>query len=322
LYFKIIKPVKHHPFAFLLAPTIAFLACSCARNHQETFSMMGTDATMDQEEAIPAADSPEYTAADFVSSSAARENAADTARRFVRTAELRFKTKDAIKATYAVEDIIVRHGGFVEETELKSITHHTASIRVSRDSTLETTSYTINNTMKLRVPFRKLETALKEIAAWAQFMDYRKVSATDVRLSFLRNDLTRRRAARREKRIESAIDEKGEKLSRIVDAEDRLAVRQEQADHALLSNLELKDKIEFSTITILLRQEHTSKRVMKAIEEKYHPGFGFRFADALKTGWRGFIEFMIFIANFWALWLFLAGFLVGIRYYRRKKKNR
>ncbi len=299
---------------------IAFFISSCAQSNKEYISDM--EAPMAEEMAVPAPASPEYTAADFVSSSAARENAADTARRFIRTAELRFKTKDAIRATYAIEDIIVKHGGFVEDTELRSVINYTASGRVSRDSTLESTFYTISNTMRLRVPFRKLDPALKEIAAWAEFMDYRKVSATDVRLSLLRNDLIRRRVARQEERLESAIDGKGEKLNQIVDAEDRLAARREQADNALLSNLELKDKIEYSTITIQLWQDRTAKRVMKADEEnidEYRPGFGIRFADALKVGWRGFVDVVVALANFWALWLIIAGIFAGIKWYKRRK---
>jgi hypothetical protein len=265
----------------------------------------------------------EYTAADFVSSSAARENAADTARRFIRTAELHFKTKDAIRTTYAIEDIIVRHGGFVENTELRSIINYSESIRVSRDSTIESTFYTIRNTMKLRVPFRKLDATLKEIAAYAEFMDYRKMSANDVRLSLLRNDLTRRRVARQEKRLEIAINEKGDKLNQIAAAEDLLAARQEQADHALLSNLELKERIDFSAIAVELWQERTVKRVMKANDkkiDKYRPAFGVRFTDALKAGWYGFVEFVIFMANFWTLWLIVAGIYMGIKYNKRRKK--
>ncbi len=315
--------MKHYLLIHLFALTaIIFLSFSCARSHKEAPLMMETSVMADETALAPS--STEYTAADFVSSSAARENTADTTRRFIRTAELHFKTKDAIRATYAIEDIITRHGGFVEDTELRSTVNHTTSIRVSRDSTLESTFYTISNTMKLRVPFRQLDPTLKDIAAWAEFMDYRKVSATDVRLSLLRNDLTRRRVARQEKRLESAIDEKGEKLNQIADAEDRLAVRQEQADQALLSNMELKDKLEFSTITVQLWQERTCKRVMKANEksiDRYHPGFGIRFADAIKAGWQGFIDFVIFMMNFWALWLIGAGIIVEIRYYRKRRKK-
>ena len=305
---------------------IVFLAFSCAKSHNyEAEPAMYDFGQVEYELATSASAAPaEYAAADFVSSSAARENAADTSRRFIRTAELHFKTKDAIRTTYAIEDIVARHGGFVENTELRSIVNRTESVRVSRDSILESTFYTISNTMKLRVPFRRLDTTLKDIAAYSEFMDYRSVNATDVRLSLLRNDLTRRRVARQEKRLESAIDEKGDKLNHIVTAEDRLAARQEQADHALLANLELKDRIEFSGITVELWQERSCKRVMKANEEKidkYRPGFGVRLADALKTGWRGLVEFVIFMANFWTLWLVVAGVYLGIRHYRRRKKK-
>ncbi len=319
--------MKHYTFFCLLVlPVMAFLIFSCAQNHKEALSLMEAPVAMDVAEEIPLVQSSsEYTAVDFVSSSAAREYTADTTRRFIRTADLHFKTKDAILATYAIEDIITKHGGFVENTELRSIIDYSTSLRVSRDSTLESTFYTISNAMKLRVPFRQLDAVLKEIAGWAEFMDYRKVSATDVRLSILRNDLTRRRVARQEKRLEEAIDEKGKKLNQIADAEDRLAIRQEQADNALLSNLELKDQIAFSSITVQLWQERTCKRLVKANEEnidEYRPGFGVRFVDALKTGWQGFVTLVVVMANFWVLWLIVAGVFAGVKWYKWKKRGK
>ncbi len=320
--------MKYHPSNCLLSLLfIALLVCSCSQNRKEALSLMEAPVMADEAMEIILAEPPsEYTAVDFVSSSAARENAADTSRRFIRTAELHFKTKDAIRTTYAIEDIVAKHGGFVENTELRSTIDYSTSIRVSRDSTLESTFYTISNTMRLRVPFRRLDTVLKEIAVWAEFMDYRKVNATDVRLSLLRNDLVRQRVARQEQRLESAIDEKGNKLNQIVSAEDRLAARQEQADNALLSNLELKDRIEFSTITVQLWQDRTSKRVVKANEEnidEYRPGFGTRFCDALKAGWQGFTTFVVVMTHLWVLWLIIVGVFAGIKWYKWwRKKNK
>ena len=316
-YSKWVKLIRLITFS-----TIIFLVFSCSQspNYEASQAIYDEMAYVESESVAPS----EYSTVDLVSSSAARENATDTSRRFIRIAELRFKTKDAIRATYAIEDIIARHGGFVENTELRSVINRIETIRVSRDSTLESTYYTISNTMKLRVPFRKLDATLKEIAAYAEFMDYRKVSATDVRLNLFRNDLTQRRIARQEKRLQNAIDNKGERLNQITAAEDLLAARQKQADQAQLANLELKDRIEFSAIAVDLWQDGTVKRIMKANEEKidkYRPTFGVRFSDALKAGWYGFVEFVIFLTNFWILWLMVAGVFVGIRHYRRRKKK-
>ena len=94
----------------------------------------------------------------FISSSAAVENGKDSTRRFIRTAELKFKVKSVIKSTYDIEDITNRQGGFVTYTNLTSDINNVTTIAVSADSTLETTYYTVTNSIKIRVPNTKLDT--------------------------------------------------------------------------------------------------------------------------------------------------------------------
>ena len=54
-----------------------------------------------------------------ISSSAARQGT-DTTHRFIRTADLRFRVKNVIKATLRIEDIVGAHHGWVAKTELRS----------------------------------------------------------------------------------------------------------------------------------------------------------------------------------------------------------
>src|SRR5688572_8732959 len=55
----------------------------------------------------------------YISSSAAKVNA-DTSRKFVRTANMKFKVKDVRKSTFGIEDIISKRDGFVSYTNLNS----------------------------------------------------------------------------------------------------------------------------------------------------------------------------------------------------------
>ena len=56
----------------------------------------------------------------LISSSAAIENGKDSTRKFIRTAELKFKVKSVVEATGDIENITTRLVGFVSSTELKS----------------------------------------------------------------------------------------------------------------------------------------------------------------------------------------------------------
>ena len=57
-----------------------------------------------------------------VSSSAAVENK-NSNRKFVRTADVKFKVKNIAKSTYAIEDATTKFGGFVTYTNLQSNIH-------------------------------------------------------------------------------------------------------------------------------------------------------------------------------------------------------
>ena len=79
-----------------------------------------------------------------VSSSAAVENK-NSNRKFVRTADVKFKVKNVAKSTYAIEDATTKFGGFVTYTNLQSNIHNEDRTKVSQDSTLVTTKYKVDN---------------------------------------------------------------------------------------------------------------------------------------------------------------------------------
>jgi Domain of unknown function (DUF4349) len=128
-----------------------------------------------------------------ISSSAAIENYKDPERKFVRTADIKFKVKSVVNTTTDIENICTAQGGFVIYTNLASnIDDHTET-PISADSILETTHYTVTNTMTLRVPNTKLDSTLKDIAKSIDYLDYRIIKADDVSLQILANDFTQKR---------------------------------------------------------------------------------------------------------------------------------
>lgn len=183
----------------------------------------------------------------FISTSAAVESGKDSTRRFVRTADLKFKVKSVVNSTYDIENITARQGGFVTFTNLKSEIESRSSFPISADSTLEAVYYTVTNAITIRVPNIKLDTVLREISKNIVYLDHRVIKADDVSLQILSNDMTQKRSATNEKRLTSAIDSRGKRLDETTVAEDVLLGKQEQADNANLANLALKDQIKFST---------------------------------------------------------------------------
>lgn len=243
----------------------------------------------------------------FISSSAAVENSKDTTHKFIRTADLKFKVKSVIKSTYKIEDLTNRQGGFVTYTNLASNIENVITNAVSADSSLETTYYTVSNSITIRVPNTRLDTTLKEIAKNIDFLDYRVIKADDVALQILSNNLTQKRSAKNEKRISDAIENRGKRLNETTVAEEVLLSKQEQADNARLFNLSLKDQINFSTINLSIYQRQTIKRELIANNKNidaYEPGVGSKILEALKYGWNILEAFIVFLIKLWGLLLF------------------
>ncbi|WP_395053064.1 DUF4349 domain-containing protein [Flavobacterium sp.] len=243
-----------------------------------------------------------------------------TNRKFIRTADFQYKVKDVAQTTYNIEKTTSKIGGFVTFTELKSTVNDKSETRVSQDSILETTKFTVENNITIRVPNTKLDTLLTSFRKEVAFLDFRIIKADDVSLQLLSNKITQKRSSSTEKRVEKAIDDKGKKLNQIIDAEDNLASKKEANDAKTLENLSMNDQVNFSTVNIRLYQREEIKNELYASEKninKYRPHLGLQIWDSLKTGWFMLEGIIAFVVQLWALFLIL--FLAWIGYKKFKK---
>lgn len=261
------------------------------------------------------------SSSEIMSSSAAVEKPGSN-RKFIRTADLKFKVKSVIKSTYAIENITTKFDGFVIYTNLQSNLIDTYETKISQDSTLETTRYNVENNITIRVPNKQLDTVIKSIAKQIHYLDYRIIKADDVSLQVLSNQKAQSRSVTTEKRLKNAIDTKGKKLSDVVEAENNLSNKEEQKDNSKIENLAIEDKINFSTLTIQIYQRESVKQEMNASTKNYDyykPNIGLRLLDAVKSGWYVLLDIVVFLFEIW--WLFLvllSGFFIYKKYFKTK----
>lgn len=263
------------------------------------------------------ADYAEATDSTAVSSSAAVEKK-DSKQKFIRTADLKFKVRNVAKSTYAIENAVQKFGGFVTYTNLQSTIQEQIKTKISQDSTLETTKYTVENNVTIRVPNTQLDTVIKTIARQIDFLDFRVIKADDVSLKLLSNQLSQKRSAVTEKRVEKAIDTKGKKINDIMEAENTLASQKEAKDTAVIDHLAMQDQINFSTITLQLYQNETIKQEIIAGEKDssaYKPNLGIQIIDSLKSGWSILEAIFVFLLNLWPFILMtVAGWFLYKKY--------
>ncbi len=332
-----------HTKVFIQSMFLAALLFSCANASKESNAdylaePAAIDPSAGTEEAVSGltfnsiandangVDTDNASVLEIISSSAAVENKKDTTRKFIRTADLKFRVKNVAKATYALEDIAANFEGFVAYTNLSSAITNQMVIPVSADSSLETIYYVVQNNMTLRVPNIKLDSALKAIAPIVDYLDYRIIKADDIQFELLENRLKQERSKKYQERISDAVDERGKKLQEITNTEDKILSKQEQADEALLANLRLKDKIAYSTIQLSIYQREVFRRELIANDkniEAYSPGFFAKVVDALHFGWKILEGILLFLAKSWGVILFVVSViaLVRIVFFRRKSNT-
>ena len=242
-------------------------------------------------------------------------------RKFIRTADLKFKVKNVEKATNAIEKATSIVGGFVTQTNLQSTILERIETKVSQDSLLETTKYSVENNLTIRVPNAKLDTVISVISNQIDFLDFRVIKADDVSIQLLSNQLAQNRSSKKEKRLEKAIDTKGTKLKSIVDAEDKLGDQVEQNDAKKIENLSLEDQVNFSTLTIQIYQRNSFRQELVLNEKSknaYRPALWIEIKDAFVSGWYQIESMLTFLIQLWSIILLLMiGFLLYKKHFKK-----
>lgn len=254
-------------------------------------------------------------------SSSAAEVDKNSKRKFIQTADLKFKVKSVTESTYKIESLTKKVGGFVTLSDLRSAIIEKDETKISQDSTLISTQYEVNNTLSLRVPNVKLDTLLRSLSSEVQFLDYRIIKADDVQFQLLSKDLASKSGKKHAQRIENAINTKGKKLKDITESEEQLGAKETSNDENYVDKLSLEDQVNFSTVTIELYQNEQTKNEVIANTKNstaFRPHLGIQILDSLKSGWILLENILSFLIQIWPLILFAA----IVFYFRNKLKRK
>jgi hypothetical protein len=245
-------------------------------------------------------------------------------KKFIKTAELRGKVANTIQLTEITEDIIKSYGGFITQAKLQNSTHYTNTVVISSDSLLHINHVVPYATLNVAVPHQHLDSALRKIARLLAVVEERKVSAEDVSISLLEERMKATVNQQSKVRLQKATQEAGSRLDRIVEAEEAMVNRQLEVINSQVTNLRTNDRIAYSSITIEVTQpeivkQYTTLNTNKSLASP----FWYRLKEAFVNGWEMCQQFILFVINGWAAWLFIfAIFLLYSRFIRPYFKNR
>ncbi len=246
-------------------------------------------------------------------------------RRFIRTASLRCKVNKVDDAVTGIEEITRSLGGFVSFSHMKNTVQDSTGKSISADSSIQTIHFATEGLLVLRVPDYQLDSLVAALRPLAIFTLSREISAEDVHIQILSNQLINQRATKTQQRITADIDVKGKKLADIEQAEKTAEERQEAADNAKLANLTFEDKIKYSTISVELYQDPGIRYTTVARERnitEYEPPFLNQLSESFSVGWQMLKELVVSVTKYWTIFLLCGfGYFIFSKYFTSVKRE-
>jgi hypothetical protein len=300
--------------------TLAVFTYGCSPSDTQ-FQKMLADSVANTEAAASEANKPApppQKAIQSLSGFAARIGRLDSTHTFIREGNLQFRVKDVPDATYRIELLTEKLGGYVNNTQLSSSISSRNSVRISEDSVLETTRFTVTNTMRIRVPAANLDSFVRALVPLVEYLDHRNLTCTDITIDLLAEQLAQKRNRKYAGNVQEIVDSApSRKVEEKTDAQGNILSSETIADEA-----RQKDKVEFSTLDISIYQPEftqTEFRPYATVRHSWEPSAGARFLTSLSWGWKGLLEFFYIVALLWPLWLLgIAALLI----YRRLKAKK
>ena len=300
---------------------------ACSRHEQAAEASM--DAAPPPPAAAPAAggataqlqeaSASEPTTESQVVSSAATYT--DAQRKFIRTAQAKFRVKDVYQSALAIEDAVAAQGGFVVKNDIAAEIDDIRRRSLGNGQLVELAEYTVHGELTVRVPSDKTQPFLRSIIGQMEFLDKRNFAAADAQFALLREQLAYQRNQEAQQELGEANEEGGKLGQKVAVISARSGARSGR-DEALIAQKEFEDRVAFATLDLSLYQlpklRRTEMADMEAAVRQNSPGFFTRLGKSLSTGWYGVLEVCLQLVKVWPLWLLVLFGAWAIRRIRRR----
>ncbi|MBB5637619.1 hypothetical protein HDE68_003534 [Pedobacter cryoconitis] len=256
-----------------------------------------------------------YETADSQKQSSTSSSDTPMAEKIVKTADMRFRVKDVQSTKEKLGSILRAEGGTIAEFNTHSQIRQNEKVKYSADSLLELISYRVEGLVVAKIPAEKLDDFTNQIAKMAVFIDDQSLKQDDQSINYLSNQLKNRNKLEAVTQLNNSVSGKKTGV-----AERSLALKDEYVDNKA-NNLLTDRNVRYSTITLNFYQDNTVKKMIVVNDElaDYRPDFFKRFWLSFENGWSLFKEFILILANLWAILLVIAAGYFIFRHYRRKK---
>jgi len=234
--------------------------------------------------------------------------------KIIKTADVRFRVKDALQTKREISTRIKQYGGTLVEVSIENQIVQQDKVKYSADSLSEITLYSTEGRITAKIPAENLDQFTDETVAHADFVDQQSLLFDDQSISYLANK------AKTRNRVEAVNNISKKPVKGKNDVEKTLGMKDDIVDQQV-NNLLIDRQVKSSTVTLSFYQGNTVKKTLIANDNlgDYRPGFLQRLSLGLVNGWFILTEFVLILANIWALLLVAVVVYVGIRYYKKRR---
>jgi len=234
--------------------------------------------------------------------------------KIIKTADIRFRVKDAWKAKREISAQIKQYGGTLVEAAVENRIQQQDKVKYSTDSLSEITLFSTEGRIIAKIPAENLDQFTDDVVAQADFVDQQSLLFDDQSIDYLSNK------AKARNRIEAVNSLIKKEEKRKDDINKSLVLKDDYVDKQA-GNLRIDSKVKSSTVTLSFYQGNTIKRMMIANDNlgDYRPGFVKRLQLSFLNGWFILTEFLLVIANIWTLIVVALAIYFGIIYFRKTK---
>jgi len=199
--------------------------------------------------------------------------------KIIQNANCKMKVNSIEQATFLAKKIATQHGGYISEEQFTN------------------TNFEKENQFTIRIPQDRFELVLDSMCSYAEFVDYKNISAVDVTEEYV--DITSRLKTKLEikERYTKILRNRAKTVEDILMAEDKLRQLQEEIESAQGRLNHLGNKLVYSTIIFNIYE----KVVPAATPEPYEPSYLDKAADGFSLGWILVKNVTLFFFYIWPL---------------------
>lgn len=213
-----------------------------------------------------------------------------------KTADINITVEDYKQARAAIEKIVKSGAAYISSENEQNST------------------YSLSNTMVIRVVNKQFDNMVNSVTSVASHVNSKNIYTEDVTAQFV--DITSRLKTKREvEKRYLEILKKANKITEILEVEDKIRIIQEEIEAKEGQLKYLNDQVDYSTINLSFHQDFE----YTPMDE---PGFFGRLGNAFGNGWKGFLSFIVGIVYAWPLWIVLGiGIYFLVKFVKRQLKK-